>query len=225
MEISKSSRRNFLSTVTTAAAATSFISLPGILHAATPMNKALIGDADEWLKKNIKGGHRMVIDGSEPNEAFPVIWTWVYYFTNNQTGVEDSDMTALCVLRHNAIPYTMTDEVWAKYKFGEQFDIIDNTTKEPAVRNPVYDPREGDFPVPIIQGIKPMQERGALYCVCDLAIKVVSGMFAEAMELDAEAVRQEWLAALHPGIQVVPSGVWALGRAQEYGCGYIYAGG
>jgi len=27
-----------------------------------------------------------------------------------------------------------------------------------------------------------------------------------------------------PDIQIVPSGVWALGRAQEKGCGYIFAG-
>jgi intracellular sulfur oxidation DsrE/DsrF family protein len=28
-----------------------------------------------------------------------------------------------------------------------------------------------------------------------------------------------------PGIQVVPSGVWALGRAQEHDCAYVFAGG
>jgi len=27
-----------------------------------------------------------------------------------------------------------------------------------------------------------------------------------------------------PDIQIVPSGVWALGRAQQKGCGYIFAG-
>ena len=45
------------------------------------------------------------------------------------------------------------------------------------------------------------------------------------MNLDAAEVKAEWIAGVHPGIQVVPSGVWALGRAQELGCGYIYAGG
>jgi len=27
-----------------------------------------------------------------------------------------------------------------------------------------------------------------------------------------------------PGIQPVPSGVWAIGRAQEHGCAYCFAG-
>ena len=30
---------------------------------------------------------------------------------------------------------------------------------------------------------------------------------------------------LLPGVQIVPSGVWAIGRAQENGCAYCYAGG
>jgi intracellular sulfur oxidation DsrE/DsrF family protein len=30
---------------------------------------------------------------------------------------------------------------------------------------------------------------------------------------------------VHPGIQVVPSGVWALERAQKHGCAYVFAGG
>jgi intracellular sulfur oxidation DsrE/DsrF family protein len=44
------------------------------------------------------------------------------------------------------------------------------------------------------------------------------------MKMDAAEVKKEWVAGLLPGIQVVPSGVWAIGRAQERGCGYIFAG-
>jgi intracellular sulfur oxidation DsrE/DsrF family protein len=42
--------------------------------------------------------------------------------------------------------------------------------------------------------------------------------------MKAEDVMNEWKANLIPGIQIVPSGVWALGRAQEHGCQYIFAG-
>jgi intracellular sulfur oxidation DsrE/DsrF family protein len=44
------------------------------------------------------------------------------------------------------------------------------------------------------------------------------------MKLNAADVLKEWTANVLPGVQIVPSGVWALGRAQEHGCGYIYAG-
>jgi intracellular sulfur oxidation DsrE/DsrF family protein len=44
------------------------------------------------------------------------------------------------------------------------------------------------------------------------------------MQKDAAEVKKEWIAGLLPGIQVMPSGVWAVGRAQEHGCTYCYAG-
>lgn len=225
MTIDHHSRRQFLSSLATGAAVTGLGVMPKILQATTPINTALVGDAEAWLKKGVKGKHRIAYDGPEPHDAFPIIWTWAFYLTNNQTGVKDDDMTGVCVLRHNAIPFAMKDELWAKYKFGEMFNITDNTTQKPAERNPYYEPKEGDFPMPMIQGIKDMQGRGALFCVCDLAITVYSGFAAQAMGLDAAAVKEEWVAGLLPDVQAVPSGVWALGRAQELGCGYIYAGG
>jgi len=69
-----------------------------------------------------------------------------------------------------------------------------------------------------------MKERGALYCVCNLATQVFSGMIAARMGLKADEVYKEMIAGLIPGVQLVPSGVWALGRAQENGTGYIFAG-
>jgi intracellular sulfur oxidation DsrE/DsrF family protein len=53
---------------------------------------------------------------------------------------------------------------------------------------------------------------------------VYSGILANMMSTKPEDVMKDFKAALLPGIQVVPSGVWALGRAQEHGCGYIFAG-
>jgi len=41
---------------------------------------------------------------------------------------------------------------------------------------------------------------------------------------NADDIRKDWLAAVIPGIQVVPSGVWAVNRAQEHGCTYCFAG-
>jgi hypothetical protein len=58
-----------------------------------------------------------------------------------------------------------------------------------------------------------------------MAISVYSGFAAQAMGLDAETVRKDWLSGVLPGIQVVPSGVWAVSRAQEKNCAYCYAGG
>jgi intracellular sulfur oxidation DsrE/DsrF family protein len=37
-------------------------------------------------------------------------------------------------------------------------------------------------------------------------------------------VKKDWESGLLPGVTVVPSGVWALGRAQENKCAYCFAG-
>jgi len=69
-----------------------------------------------------------------------------------------------------------------------------------------------------------LQDSGVMFCVCDAAMTVYSAALAQGMNADAGEVKKEWLAALLPGIQVVPSGVWAVGRAQEHGCTYCFAG-
>jgi intracellular sulfur oxidation DsrE/DsrF family protein len=181
-------------------------------------------DAEVWFKK-AKGSHRIVYDASEPHNALPIIWSWVFYQTNNESGTPDNDMTAMVVLRHNAIPFAFEDRIWKKYKLGEVFNITDNTTKKHSERNPYYTPGEGDFPFPGIDGIKKLQDRGAMFCVCNMALKVYSGVVAQKFNLNAADVLSDWMSGIQPNVQVVPSGVWAVGRAQENGFGYCYAGG
>jgi intracellular sulfur oxidation DsrE/DsrF family protein len=182
-----------------------------------------LDEADNWFK-NIKGKHRIVYDGAMPNNGFPVIWNWAFYETNNQTGSNDKDITAVTVFRHGASGLGFSDIIWEKYQLGNVLKVTDSKTQNPSTRNLYYEPKQGDFPLPDIQGIKKLQERGALFCVCDLATKKLTKTLAEKMNLNPVDVYTEWIKHLLPGVQLVPSGVWALGRAQEHGCGYIYAG-
>jgi intracellular sulfur oxidation DsrE/DsrF family protein len=197
--------------------------LPLITNAEVPGNNELAA-AETWFKK-VKGKHRIIYDAPEPHEGFPVIWSWAFYKTNNETGTPDNDLTAVVVLRHNAIPLAMEDRLWEKYKFGEVFKINDATTKAPATRNPFWAPTDGIFKMMNIDGMQALTSRGVMFCVCDLALSVYSGMVAQGMNLKPEDVKKDWLSGLMPGIQPVPSGVWAVGRAQEKGCAYCYAGG
>ncbi|WP_036383616.1 Tat (twin-arginine translocation) pathway signal sequence containing protein [Muricauda sp. MAR_2010_75] len=224
------SRRMFIGTLALGTTASTMAAVTNPLSPWYPKlseaeNEALeVSDAEAWFKK-IKGTHRTVFDGSMPHNGFPVIWNWAFYLSNNETGSPDSDITAMTVLRHDAIPFALHSDIWKKYKLGEVFKINDNATQKPSLRNPYFEPQEGDLPLPIIDGIKRLQERGAMFCVCNLAITVYSSVAAQKMGLDPKEVYDEWVDAILPGIQLVPSGVWALGRAQEHGCSYIYAGG
>lgn len=224
---SSNSRRGFLELLAMGATASTLSMLSNPLMAATSLkfDENIQQDADGWLK-NIKGSRRVVYDGTTPHNGLPILWTFAFYETNNATGTPDDDMTAMTVLRHNAIPFAMEDALWYQYKLGEFFEIQDNQTGKPSLRNTVYEPVNGDFPIPGVPGLKGMQERGVMFCVCDLALQVFSGFVADKLEIqDKDRVYEEWKSGLLPGIQVVPSGVWALERAQnEHGCAYIFAG-
>ena len=221
----ENSRRKFIGNLAKAAGATAGLSaIPASLFAAQSSNYEVHRDADQWFK-GVKGSHKVVFDATEPHDGYPFIWPWVFLNTNNQSGTADNDMTAVVVLRHNAMPFALADNVWKKYKLGEVFKIKDNNTGDYALRNPYYTPSGKDFPAPGIDGLKDLQARGTMFCVCEMAITVYGGMIAQGMELDPAQVISDLKAAVLPGIQVAPSGVWALGRAQENGCAYVYAGG
>jgi intracellular sulfur oxidation DsrE/DsrF family protein len=213
------SRRQFIGTL---AAGTGLLatSIPTI---ASPVTTAA-NQAEDWFKQ-VKGKHRIIYDAPEVHGGFPIIWSWVFLKTNNETGSPDTDLTALVVLRHNGIVMGMDDKLWAKYKLGEQFKVTDMTTNAPSLRNPFNVPTDGAFKMLGIDGIKALQARGVMFCVCDMALTVNSMMAAKGMNMTPEDVKKEWVAGLLPGVQVVPSGVWAVARAQEKGCSYCYAGG
>jgi intracellular sulfur oxidation DsrE/DsrF family protein len=216
------SRRSFVGKLAGAAAGLGSLTL--VQNPVRAAAVAQASDAESWFKK-AKGSHRIVYDASEPHGGMPFIWTWVYYLTNNETGVADNDMTAMVVLRHNAIPFAFEDRLWKKYNLGEVFKVTDNTTQKPAVRNPYYIPQPGDFPAPGIEGIQKLQSRGAMFGVCNMALKVYSAMVAKEAKLDAQDVYKDWAGGVLKDIQIVPSGVWAIGRAQQHKFAYCYAGG
>jgi intracellular sulfur oxidation DsrE/DsrF family protein len=222
MNDNSNSRRKFMEAMAAGAAGLSFLSSPILANNVQP-DLALVEDAEAWFKK-IKGKHKIVYDAPEPHDGFPIIWSWVFYKTNNATGTPDNELTAVVVLRHSAIPIAMEDKLWEKYKFGENFKINDPVTSAPAVKNPFYVPEAQMWKDFGIEGIKSLQARGVMLCVCDMALTVNSTVTAKAMNTSAEEVKKEWVAGLLPGIQVVPSGVWAIGRAQERGCAYCFAG-
>jgi hypothetical protein len=231
-----SPRRKFLGTIATGAAALglSAFSSSALAKAGTlssPENDHTDpNDADEWFNK-INGKHRVVYDVTQPHHGneliMPFAWAKVFLITNAATGTPEKENSVVTVWRHSAIPFAMEDRLWAKYKFGEMFKIDDDQTKAPAVRNRFWKPNPGYSipgagPVPI--GIDDLQASGVMFCVCNMAITVYSAVAAQAMGLEHEVVMKDWLSGILPGVQVVPSGVWALGRAQERKCAYIFAG-
>jgi hypothetical protein len=220
-------RRKFLGNIATSAAALGLLAIPSTIKANPLLHNEPANDADEWFK-NISGKHKVVFDATHPNQLFPFAWPRVFLMTNEVTGTAEKDNSVVVVLRHLAIAYAFEDRIWEKYKFGEFFKTSDPATQLAYVKNPFWRPKSGTYKIPgvgnIAIGINDLQQSGVMFAVCDSAITVNSAVMADSMKMDAAAVKKDWMSGLLPDVHVVPSGVWALGRAQEHGCAYIFAG-
>ncbi len=225
----QNNRRKFIGTLAAGAAAIGLAALskPLELNAAPAASPSDAAELEAWFNK-INGKHRMVFDATQPHEIFPFAWPKVFLMTNEKTGSPSSECNALVVLRHSAIAYAFEDRLWQTYNFGEVFKATDYVTKAPATKNPFWKPASGYYKVPGIGevqiGINELQAAGVMFCVCETAMTVYSAVVADKIKKDAAEVRNDWVSGLLPGIQPVPSGVWALGRAQEHGCGYCFTG-
>jgi intracellular sulfur oxidation DsrE/DsrF family protein len=220
-------RRTFLKQFATGAAVLGAGMLAPLPLTAETVSTPNVSDADEWFKQ-VKGTHKIVFDVTEPHEIMPFAWPKVFLLTNAATGTPEKDCGVVVILRHNAIPYALNNQMWAKYKLGEMFKINDAYGKTPATQNPFWQPKAGTYKVPGIGpvqiGINELQDSGVKFCACSMAITVFTAVIAEKTNQQAADAKQEWLSNLLPGVQPMPSGVWAVGRAQEHGCTYCFAG-
>ena len=211
-------RREFLGNIAASMAAVGLsATLPSTLGAENaPAFRGLDAALDAWFGR-IKGKHRMIFDAPEPNNGLSAIWPRVYLNTMQATW--PGETTAVVILRHAGLALALGDPVWSKYGIGEMFNIKDGDA--PAKRNP-YATITG-LPIPGL-GIAELLKSGVLVGACDVALTIYSAGAAQKMGLDLATVKKEWIAGLLPGVQIVPSGVLGVARAQELGCAYCFAG-
>lgn len=214
---SRTPRRSFIGRIAAATmGAGAFGIIPEAARAAVP-STAVDPKLEAWFGR-LTGKHRVVFDATDANEGMPAVWPRIYLNTTEATYPGEA-ATAMVILRHKGLALALGDSIWAKYHLGEMFDIKPGGT--PATSNPYATITA--LPIPGL-GIAELLKSGVLIGACDVALTVYSGGAAQKMGMDAAAVKQEWVAGLIPGIQVVPSGVMAVARAQEFNTQYIYAG-
>ncbi len=218
-------RRRFLGTLlASASVGAAGLALPLRLGAAERPDAPKSNNAgfESWLGK-IHGKHRQVFDVPGPNSGLPLAFARVFLMTNASVGAEEKDVTAVVILRHDGIPLGLETRIWQKYNFAEAFKITNPKTKEVLATNPFWEPPEGTLPLPGMS-VDQLMKSGVLFGMCDMALTVQSKSFAQKMNMDPAEVKNDWVAGIFPGIQIVPSGVLAVNRAQEHGCTYCFAG-
>jgi len=165
----------------------------------------------------LKGRHKQLFDVYGINNGFPLGFVNNFLTPNGESG------TAVMIFRHEGLPYALNSMIWAKYKVGETFKIIDPETKAPAVKNPWFEPKAG---VGNPQAsLDRLAARGAIMGACGVALRGQSGRLAPNAGVTAEEALKEFTANLIlPSVTVLPSGTWGVNRAQEAGCTYCAGG-
>lgn len=77
------------------------------------------------------------------------------------------------------------------------------------------------IPIPADSSISSLQQRGAIFLLCNNAFNVWMGLLGGGGTKSAD-MRTEFLANMLPDVQLVPAMVVAINQAQMHGCSYMY---
>ena len=213
-----SDRRQFLGTLAAAGAASLVNS--GELHAAPVVSRQQKWDMT-WLDAVKAKAHKQVYDmgvldtGGVSPLHFPHFWM----NANKEVyGSTDAQQQAIVGIAGNAFPMAFKDAMWAKYPFGDHWKVDDPKTKIAAKRNVFNDASDTSMMAAFM--VAALQKRGVIVWMCNNALTLVSGSFADATKQTHDAVYNEMKANLLPGVKLVVSHTMMLGACQEHGCSY-----
>ena len=215
-------RREFIGTLLGGAAA---FGLSSVLAPAKMLGETTISnpnpgvaDAEKWFEQ-VKGKHKMVFDMPKHNDGRAIGWALTLMDTYKDLGTPDSDLSIVLILRSGGTPLAFADPIWVKYGVGKRIEMKDPETKVFAKKNLFAKCKTEDDDC-----IELFQKRGGLVGVCNHAVEGMTEGLAKQMKLKKEDVLKEFMDNLLPGIQLMPSGIWAIHRAQEAGCAFSYGG-
>lgn len=222
-------RREFLTWAGGAAALAALPGLPKRLSATTTTEHNPLGsgstDSDwdmSWVQR-LTGKYKLVFDDPEHEHGLPIIRANAVVAQYAEVfGTDPSSISSVLVLRHYAIDFAMNDSYWERFKIGNTagFKNDDGTA---IGYNPVRVPNPA-IPAPFrAMMLEPFQKSGGIVLACNLALQfdtVPHYVQAGMSQSDAYAAAK---ADLLPGIILQPSGVFAVGVAQDAGCSYVPA--
>lgn len=181
-----------------------------------------------WVDR-ITGAHRQVFDAPQINEGAALhqarVWLSGFAEVYHTT---DKDMSGVLVFRHKAVPMVLNDAMYGKYPIGKQLGLKDPASGKDARRNPFLKTSLGeDDQYSMIWpdgGLDTLITRGMTVLACDLALHASAGRLAKEVKRDAGDIYDELKVNLVPGVILMPSGIFAVTRAQEAGCRFLFAG-
>ena len=175
-----------------------------------------------WIERVERAKYRVVFNASDVSDGAALAYasTFLDHFREVH-GTNDGDTRAVIVFRRRGTPMVFGDALWDRYEIGAEANVDDRRAGGKARRNVFWKPAPGASPESASSTLESLAARGLVSLVCNISIGSWSHGFAERSKRDVEEVRREVLAGLVPGTIVVPSGIYALIRAQNAGCAYM----
>lgn len=221
-------RREFLGTLMAAGVAPMIVGRPDVrAGTASPAgpSRELDSPFDVTWTNKVTGKHRAVFDSVEISMGLGLIRALIWIKDYGDVyGAKPAEMSAVVVLRHNAIWLIMNDKFWAEHEIGKLTGITDPATKAPIARNPVIGANPFGLPPALADDSLKKALASGTVLACNLAfgLEVVPKVMSDLKLNDAKA-RETALKDIVPGVLLQPSGVFATLRAQEAGCQYLLA--
>lgn len=221
-------RRRFVGRIAALAASMAGV---GVLRAVTPLraedlsHMTAAGPDDAWLD-TLTGKHKTTFDvdthknGNALVQGKSVLDGW-----RDSFGVPEQDVNLVMGVRGTGIPIVLRDEIWAKYKLGAQYGIMDPATNAASVRNLyVHSNVQPNGPVNHEQTVEALQKRGVIFLVCRNTIAGATRKLVAAGMGTTEQVRESLTTGMLPGVIIVPGMIIAFTQMHQRGVAYVYAG-
>jgi intracellular sulfur oxidation DsrE/DsrF family protein len=177
--------------------------------------------ADQWFD-NIPGKHRTFLDTISAHGVGEALHFASNIFTTSKSGygLEPGDLAIVICLRHGSTAFAFNDAIWSKYgeALSAQTRVADSQSSAASTKNPynLESRRDETFDAMIKLGVQ--------FAVCDKSTQGVAGSLARRTQGQSDAVYKELVAHVIGNAHMVPSGIVAVGHAQEHGYAYAYCG-
>jgi hypothetical protein len=229
---SSTPRRDFLvrvasttAAVVAGAACASPLAAAGVSAGGVPRRGTTSPDFDDtWTTRVRTAPHRAVFDSPDVADGLALGHAAVFMDNyHDMFGTSDADTVPVIVLRHQGTVIAMGDALWEKYELGKRTKLVDPVTGAVATRNPFVTVAKDDPHALIEPGctLPVLRARGAVLLACNRALMHFATQKAREMKLNENDVKAEFRAGLVPGVILQPSGIYAVIRAQEAGCGVV----
>lgn len=203
--------------------------LPSIVYEAqaAPRSSGAAAEWDfSWVEKLKGKKHKAVMDNEEVQSAYGV-WRATFWASQYEQalGAKPADVATVLVLRHNALVLGFKQEFWDTAGIGEWYKVTHPLTQQGTTRNPaLLSSTRNEIPATFDAfALTDFMRRGGIVLACNLAMDFFIAGLAGKLSIPADEARSRAMAALIPGVTLMPSGIFACVKAQEEGCQYVKA--